>query len=195
MHSTLFPSPDGAAVGAGCGRLRSASITFSPRAPHALVFLFCLLVAARQAVWQLRGSRTPHSSVHSGCSLLHGYRQFCPAICWESAELPAHWLSEEKNTASIGCREVSGCCDWSGSTAPAPWRLGLCKHPGCFFQWSVFTSSSVLPVCADWGWVSLRSRESGESEANWLPAPPYALWLKKHSALLWHFWQHYRRGL
>ncbi len=160
--SFFFPlRPAGAAGGAGCGRLRAASITFSPRAPHALVFLFCLSVAARQAERQLRGSRTPHSSVHPGCSLLHGYSQFCPAIGSESAELPAHWLSDEKNTASIGRCEVAGCCDWSGSTAPAPWRLGLCKHPGCFFQWSVFTSSSFLPVCVQtegerlWGAESL----------------------------------------
>lgn len=144
-------------------------------------------MAARQAEWQLRGSRTPHSSVHPGCSLLHGYSQLCPTIGSVSAELPAHWPNEEKNSASIGCSEVACCCNWSSSAAHAPWRLGLCKHPGCFFQWSVFTSSSVLPVCADWGWESLRSKESGESKANWLPAPPYALWLKKHSALLWHF--------
>lgn len=94
MHLTLFPPPAGAAGGAGCGRLRAASITFSPRASHALIFLFCLLVAAWQAEWQLRGSKTPHSSVHSGCSLLHGYKQLCPAIRSESAELPAHWLSK-----------------------------------------------------------------------------------------------------
>lgn len=137
--------------------------------------------------WWLRGGRTPHSSVHPGCSLLHGYRQFCLAIGSGSAELPSHWLSEEVNSAFIGNLNVADCCDWPSSWASAPWRLGLCKHPGCFFQWSVFISSSVLPVCADWGWESLRSRESGESEANWLPVLPYALWLKKHSVLLWHF--------
>lgn len=137
--------------------------------------------------WWLRGGRTPHSSVRPGCSLLHGYRQLCLAIGSGSAVLPSHWLSKEINSAFIGGVKVADCCDWSSCWAPAPWRLGLCKHPGCFFQWSVFISSSVLPVCADWGWESLRSRESGESEANWLPVLPYALWLKKHSALLWHF--------
>lgn len=129
-------------------QLRAASITFSPRAPHALIFLFCLLVAAQQAEWQLHGSKTPHSSVH-GCSLLHGYRQFCLAIGSASAELTSHWLGKEENSALIGGLEVADCCDWSSSWAPAPWRLSLCKHPGCFFQWSVFISSSVLPVCAD----------------------------------------------
>lgn len=132
----------GAAGPAGCGCLSAASITFSPRAPHALVFLFCLSVAARWAEWQLRGSRTPHSSVVPSCSLLHGYRQSRPAIGSESEELPAHWLSGEKNSTLVGWRPEAGHCDWSDSVVPAPWRLGLCKHPGCFFQWSVFTSSS-----------------------------------------------------
>lgn len=74
---------------------------------------------------------------------------FALLLAQSFSELTSHWLSEEKNSASIGCQEVKGCCDWSSSTAPSPWRLGLCKHPGCFFQWAVFTSSSVLPVCAD----------------------------------------------
>lgn len=34
-----------------------------------------------------------HSSVHPGCSLLHGYRHLCPAIGSESAE-PARPLAE-----------------------------------------------------------------------------------------------------
>lgn len=151
MHLTLFPPPAGAAGGAGCGWLRAASITFSPRASHALIFLFCLLVAAQQPGLQLCGSKTPHSSMHSDCSLLHGYRQLCPAIRSESAELPVHWLSKQKNKASIGRCGIAGCCDWSILTAPAAWRLGLCKHSGCFIHWSVFTSSPVLPVCADRG--------------------------------------------
>lgn len=77
----------------GAAGLRAATtITFSPRVPHALVFLFCLSVAAD---WQLRGSRTPHTSVHPGCSLLHGYRLLHPAIGSQSAELPVHWLTKE----------------------------------------------------------------------------------------------------
>lgn len=157
MRPSLLSPPAGAAAaagagaGAGCGPLRAASITFFPTcSPCSRIFVLPL-GGGRQAEWQLRGSRTPHSSVHSGCSLLHGYRHPCPAIRSESAELPAHWLRESKNTPSIGCGKVAARCDWSVSAAPAPWRLGLCKHPGCFFQWSVFTSSSVLPVCADRG--------------------------------------------
>lgn len=97
LHSfkeCTFPRPDGAAGGAGCGQLRDVPITFSPRASHALIFLFCLLVAAQQVQQQLRGSRTPHSSVRSGCSLLHGYRQLCAAIRSVSAEPSMHWLSK-----------------------------------------------------------------------------------------------------
>lgn len=111
-------------IDAGCGWLSAATITFSPRAPHALIFVFFLLLAARQAERQLRGSRTPHCSVHLGCLLLHGYKLSRLAIGSHSTELTVHWLNEEKNIAAIGGREVAGGCDWLGSVSPAPWRLG-----------------------------------------------------------------------
>lgn len=133
----------------GAAGSEQASITFSPRASHALIFSFCLSMAAQQPGLQLRGGKTPHSSMHSDCSPLHGYRRLCPAIRSASAQLTVHWLSEEKNKASIGCCSVAVCCNWSSLTTTAAWRLGPCKHSGCFIHWSVFTGSPVLPMCAD----------------------------------------------
>lgn len=77
---TGFFPPAGAAGVIGCGRLRAASVTFSPRAPHALLFLLCLSVSASSAEWQQRGSRTPQSGLL--------------AVAWLQAAMPHHWLRD-----------------------------------------------------------------------------------------------------
>lgn len=121
-------APAGAA--AGRGRLRAASITFSPRAPHALIFSSCLSVAAAR-------QHSSSSALQRASRLLAvAWLQAAPPHHWlsESAAPPAHWPREEKNSASIGWEKVSGRRDWSSSAAPSPWRLGLCKHPGCFIS-------------------------------------------------------------
>lgn len=122
-------------VGIGCGRLRAASITFSPRAPHALILFF---FSASQWLWVRLSGSSAAAELHS---------PGCFAVAWLQASVLRHWLEVRrarhplakragKNRASIGCRDTAGLlrlARFGGSSHP--WRLSLCKHPGCFLQW------------------------------------------------------------
>lgn len=92
--------------------------------------------------------------------LLHGYKHPCSAIGSKSAELATHWLNEQGKTElplAAGTRQA--CWDWPGSAVPRILGDSACVNILVVsFNGSVFTSSSALPVWADWGRASLRSR-------------------------------------
>lgn len=133
MHLTPPPPQCSAAAGgAGRGPLIAAAPTSSPRASHAL---FC------SASWQLSGScvavtlHAPHCCMVTGSPGL----PLAPRL----QNQPRIGYAARKAALPLAAAACAGCSHWSGSIAPAPWRLGECKHPG-FIQRGVFTSSAAF---------------------------------------------------
>lgn len=102
--------------------------------PCSHIFFF----SASQWLWVRLSGSSAAAELHS---------PGCFAVAWLQASVLRHWLEVRrarhplakragKNRAFIGCRDTAGLLGlarFGGSSHP--WRLSLCKHPGCFLQW------------------------------------------------------------